>query len=268
MVGGTKAPVSPIRGFVGRDVAIVLFPLPIFEVVALGMPIAEPLGNAEGFLTGEILLCDSAFACCSLLVKPTLTLRFVEGRELILDPGAVVVRVDGLALAGAIFVEPALLSGLDEVEPSLVPGLLPALLFLLIAEAGRRGGPMGLSGGLKKLDRRLSFGVDGMDCSVSIVLSDSEGREVLLRGTWSSASSNDSDSSLKPWREADLKLSREPSLSLTSSSSITAVEREALSARFCRPVLARGGARPDVVEVLAVVGVGFARPVRTAPPGF
>ena len=58
------------------------------------------------------------------------------------------VRLAGLALAGATFVELALLSGLEDV-PSLVPGRL----LRLIADAGRRGGPMGLSGGLKKLSR-------------------------------------------------------------------------------------------------------------------
>ena len=110
-------------------------------------------------------------------------LRFavcVEGSELILDVGAVV-RVEGLALAGAILVEPALLRGLEEVLPSLVPGLLPALLFLLIAEAGRAGGPIaiGLSGGLKKLDLRRSLGVDGTEFKLSIVLSDNDGREGL-----------------------------------------------------------------------------------------
>lgn len=106
-------------------------------------------------------------------------LRFalcVEGRELILDVGAVV-RVEGRALAGAILVGPALLRGLEEVLPSLVPGLLPALPFLLIAEAGRAGGPIGLSGGLKKLDLRRSLGVEGTEFKLSIVLSDSDGRE-------------------------------------------------------------------------------------------
>lgn len=103
----------------------------------------------------------------------------VAGNELILDAVLVVVRVKGLALAGAIRVEPALLSGREEVLPSLVPGLLPDLPFLLIAEVGRGGGPMGLSGGLKKPDRRRSFGVDGTDCRLSIVLSDNEGRGCL-----------------------------------------------------------------------------------------
>lgn len=107
----------------------------------------------------------------------------VAGNELILDVIFVVrpVRVEGLALAGAMRVGPALLSGREEVVlPSLVPGLLPDLPFLLIAEAGRGGGgPMGLSGGLKKLDRRRSFGVDGTDCRLSMVRSDKEGREDL-----------------------------------------------------------------------------------------
>ena len=46
--------------------------------------------------------------------------------------------------------------------PSLVPGLdVPLVPFRLRLEAGRGGGPIGLSTGEKKLDRRLSLGVDG-----------------------------------------------------------------------------------------------------------
>lgn len=65
----------------------------------------------------------------------------------------------------------------------------------------------------------------------------------------------DSASSAKPWREADLKLSKELSLSWFSSSSIGARGREALMTRFCSPLRGRGGTRPDLVVGLA--GDGF-----------
>lgn len=69
--------------------------------------------------------------------------------------------------------------------PSLVPGLLlRSLPFLLRLEAGLGGGPIGLSIGEKKLDLRLSFGVVGMFCMLSIVRSLKDGLEDLrpLRG--------------------------------------------------------------------------------------
>lgn len=65
-------------------------------------------------------------------------------------------------------------------EPSLVPGLLlRSLPFLLMLDAGRGGGPMGLSMGEKKLDLRLSFGVVGTFWRLSIVRSLKDGLEDL-----------------------------------------------------------------------------------------
>jgi hypothetical protein len=64
--------------------------------------------------------------------------------------------------------------------PSLVFGLLLLLLFLLMADAGRAGGPIGDSMGAKKLDPRLLFGVAGKFCRLSIVRSDREGRPLPL----------------------------------------------------------------------------------------
>lgn len=88
------------------------------------------------------------------------------------------VRVAGLALCEVVCVEDvALLIALAK-DPSLVPGrLLLSLPFLLMLEAGLGGGPMGLSAGEKKLDLRLSFGVVGTFCRLSIVRSLSEGLE-------------------------------------------------------------------------------------------
>ena len=104
-------------------------------------------------------------------------------------------------------------------NPSLVPGLL-LLPFLLSAEVGLGGGPMGDSSGEKKLDLLLSFGVDGIPCKLSIVRSDRLGRDfVLSRGRKSSSSGSAGsrnsigDSSWKPWRDAARKPSREPSWS-------------------------------------------------------
>ena len=79
----------------------------------------------------------------------------------------------------------------------------------------------------KKLDRRRSFGVEGTPCRLSIVRSDSDGRELLLAfGVSTSGSktgsycSSGEASSLKPCLEADRKPSSEPSWSWFSSSSV------------------------------------------------
>lgn len=74
--------------------------------------------------------------------------------------------------------------------PSLVVGLLPLLRFDM-AEAGRRGGGILLSW-LKKLDLRclpLPFaGEDGNCDKLSIVLSDSDGRDFLFTNSSTSTS--------------------------------------------------------------------------------
>jgi hypothetical protein len=63
--------------------------------------------------------------------------------------------------------------------PSLVPGRLPPLLpFRLRLELGLGGGP--ICPGEKKLDRRLSFGVVGRPCRLSIVRSLRDGRELFF----------------------------------------------------------------------------------------
>ena len=133
------------------------------------------------------------------------------------------VRDAGLALMGAFFVEGT--GGFAKV-PSLVPGLLLMLLARLMLDVGRGGGPMGLSTE-KKLDRRRSFGVDGTPFRLSIVRSDSDGRELFLAlGVSNSGSktgsycSSGEALSLKPCWEAERKLSKEPSWSWFSSSSV------------------------------------------------
>lgn len=100
-------------------------------------------------------------------------------------------------------------------EPSLVPGLLlRSLPFLLKLEAGLGGGPIGLSTGEKKLDLRLPFGVVGTFCRLSTVRSLRDDRE----GLWCfagapkggrSGGGSVGDSSRKPCRDAERKLSSE-----------------------------------------------------------
>jgi hypothetical protein len=70
-------------------------------------------------------------------------------------------------------------AGMGWKVPSLVVGLLP---LLDMAEAGRSGGGILLSA-LKKLDLRLPFppaGDDGSSDKLSIVLSESDGRDFFL----------------------------------------------------------------------------------------
>jgi hypothetical protein len=140
-------------------------------VIALGLLIPDGfpiplLGAAMADLTGVALRCGTALlASWSLLVKLPLILR----RSDELDPMLEVLEVTreaGFALAEKCLpVSAGLASGLPK-EPSLVPGLLPFRLALrLMLETGRGGGGMaiGLSIGLKKLERRRSFGVPGTD---------------------------------------------------------------------------------------------------------
>lgn len=134
-----------------------------------------------------------------------------------------VVRVAGLALEDIFLVGIAGLANGFAKEPSLVPGLLPLLLpARLKLDPGRGGGPIGLSTGLKKLDRRRSFGVEGTDWRLSMVRSDKDGLDVFRACTGSGATYSSGSvtwSSRDPWREADRKLSKELSWSLFSSSS-------------------------------------------------
>lgn len=88
------------------------------------------------------------------------------------------VRLAGFALEltgfTAVDARPAALAN----KPSLVPGLLlRSLPFLLILDAGRGGGPIGLSTGEKKLDLRLALGVVGTFWRLSIVRSLKDGLE-------------------------------------------------------------------------------------------
>jgi len=126
------------------------------------------------------------------------------------------VRDAGLAVMGAFFADGR--GGFAKV-PSLVPGLLLMLLARLMLDDGRGGGPIGLSTE-KKLERRRSFGVDGTACRLSIVRSESDGRELLLAfGVSTSGSktgsycSSGEASSLKSCLDADRKPSSEPSWS-------------------------------------------------------
>jgi hypothetical protein len=86
----------------------------------------------------------------------------------------------GFALAGSLVaIDEDLPISLPKL-PSLVPGLLdPFVPLRLRLEAGRGGGPMGLSTGEKKLDRLRSLGVEGKFWILSIVLSLNDGREDL-----------------------------------------------------------------------------------------
>lgn len=189
-----------------------------------------------------------------------LTLRLAEpgtGRDPILEP-ILVVLVAGLALAGAFLTgSPALLVGLEKL-PSLVPGRLLLLLVLLMAEAGLRGGPIGLSGALKKLDLRRSLGVDGSDAKVSMVLSDNEGLDDLLCCVVAATEGGSTDSmvcntgsSRKPCLEADRKPSKELSWSLCSSSSAAEDALEVLIDLFCT--------RPRDARFKVEVGLGTVR---------
>ena len=91
------------------------------------------------------------------------------------------VREGAFTLDGVgFFVNGALPAELAKV-PSLVLGLLRSLPFLLRLDAGLGGGPMGLSMGEKKLDLRLSFGVVGIFCRLSIVRSLREGLDFRSR---------------------------------------------------------------------------------------
>ena len=86
-----------------------------------------------------------------------------------------VVLPEFVAVAGLDVGEAVLPVGLG-MEPSLVPGLPP----LLIAEAGREGGPIGLCGA-KKLDLRRSVpGVGGRRDKLSTVRSDKDNRDILF----------------------------------------------------------------------------------------
>lgn len=118
-----------------------------------------------------------------------------------------------------------LLGGLTKL-PSLVPGRLLLFPFRLRLEEGRGGGPIGLSTGLKKLDLRRSLGVDGNDCKLSMVRSESDclaARDLApssadkSTSSWASNGVSSYDADRSPWREADRKLSSELSWSLCSS---------------------------------------------------
>lgn len=106
-----------------------------------------------------------------------------------------------------------------EKEPSLVPGRI----FMLIADAGREGGPIGLCG-TKKLDLLLSVtGVGGRRDKLSTVRSESEGREDFfglgVERSWGVTfwSSKGGLSSRRLCREAERKPSKHPSSSRESS---------------------------------------------------
>jgi len=127
-------------------------------------------------------------------------------------------RLDGEASLGAGFANP----------PSLVPGLRGTL----IAEAGREGGPIGLTIGLSPLKKpdllRSVAGVAGSCERLSTVRSDKDGRCALLGlGVASSTKGEDTSGSGSgsglcsryPILEVVRNPSSDPSWSLTSSCS-------------------------------------------------
>ena len=166
---------------------------------------------------------------CRLFANEVVTLRRFAPAD---DGGNTAVLVAGFALTGAFFTGEAGRLIDCPNNPSLVPGLLLCPLpFLLKAEVGRGGGPIGDCTGEKKLDlRRLSPGVVGKCCRLSIVRSESEGRDFVRSLGRKSSSSGGSVgskyssggeelSSWKPCREAVRKPLREPSWSWFSPSS-------------------------------------------------
>lgn len=130
-----------------------------------------------------------------------------------------------MVVTGRFAGEGSLGAGLPK-PPSPAPGLLGTL----IAEAGRDGGPIGLTIGLSPLKNpdllRSVAGVAGSCERLSTVRSDSDGREAF-RGFGVASSMNGEDTSGSgsglcsrcPIREAVRKLSSDPSWSLTSSCS-------------------------------------------------
>jgi hypothetical protein len=170
------------------------------------------------------------------------------------------VRDAGLAVDGAFFADGR--GGFTKV-PSLVPGLLWMLLARLMLDDGLGGGPMGLSTE-KKLDRRRSFGVAGIVCRLSIVLSESDGREAFLglgvSNSGSKTGSNSSSaeiSSLKPCLEAERKLSSEPSWSWFSSSSVACLRGTEVGGGLRSLEAGLGGATRGLGGILEVAA-GFA----------
>lgn len=145
------------------------------------------------------------------------------------------------------------------VGPSLVPGLL----LLDMAEAGRRGGGMLLSA-LKKLDRRLVLlpaGDEGSWERLSIVRSDNEGRDFrgvpcsgsLLMAKSCSASSS-REPSLDPALEEALEDERNPS-KLPNASSLPV-----LAAGVCGTLAWRdGGLANGLLNTGASLGAGAVR---------
>lgn len=125
-------------------------------------------------------------------------------------------RLLGIALIGARFIGDCSLEEdfVKEVELSLLPGLI----VILSAEAGREGGPIGLVGP-KKLDRLRSVaGVGGKRDILSTVLSDRLGRDdfrafgvVWELSTRASETSRIGLSARKLCRDEARKPSKEPS---------------------------------------------------------
>jgi len=210
---GVKAPAKAGRGLVGRAATVLLLPVGLTEARPLGKTPNEQ-SECDG-TAGEVP--ELSLLCCSLLVNVVLTLRRALLSSFGVNPNPPnAVLAGGLALAGAFLIgDTALAYGLLNI-PSLVPGLLELLPFRLSADAGRGGGPIG-DPGEKKLDLRRSFGVAGMFCKLSIVLSDRDG---LDRFRWvdtigsevsTYGSGSKTSSSRKPCLEAVRKLSIGPS---------------------------------------------------------
>ena len=189
MAGGLKTSPSAGRAFVGRAETVLL---PAFTGLRMLAPETAGRFAGEGDLgTGG----RSPKICCFVLNAVLTLLRFALAG---VNPNPIAVPLAfgvGFALDGTLFAGEAGLAGLAN-KPSLVPGLLaPLLPFLLMAEAGRRGGPMGDSTGEKKLDLRRSFGVAGIFCRLSSVRSVREGRDFVRSLGRNSSSSGSAGSS-------------------------------------------------------------------------
>lgn len=153
-IAGPNASDNAGRGFaLPREAAL------LTESVFIGrVPLDWEAGTAGFDGEGELGDCGTECLALSLLILELLLTLLCGVKP---KPPRDVLEA-GFALAGSLVaIDDGLTKGFAKL-PSLVPGLLVPLLPLrLRLEAGRGGGPIGLSVGEKKLDRRLPLGVDG-----------------------------------------------------------------------------------------------------------
>lgn len=121
-------------------------------------------------------ICD---ADCTRLLSDALTLLRCALLAVEFRPPFDVLIVD-LTLVGALLtVEEGIPESFGKVPSSVVGRALLLLPCRLRVESGRGGGAIGLETGEKKLERRLSFGVDGSMWILSIVRSLRDGLDAL-----------------------------------------------------------------------------------------